>query len=137
MREPREGSSPEGAPTTTATPEAGDAAAPPARDIVFVHGPTPHGVQITRLREDRVESGELRPLQEGKPIIGEVVRLSPRKESERVFDVEVLARTTPAPEPAATADRKGPTRVANERFRQNWDVVFGPSIATRKGDLPS
>jgi len=107
--------------------------------MVFVHGQTPSGVQITRLREDRVEAGELRPLKEGQPISGEIVKLSQRPESERLFDVEVLAKVAskaaqPGEEPVR--DRKGPSRVSNERFRTNWDIVFGAS-SNKKSDLPS
>jgi hypothetical protein len=109
-------------------------------DVVFVHGATPGGVQITRLREDRVEAGELRPLKEGQPIAGELVKLSRREESERLFDVEVVANVGPKPAELPSAepprDRRGPTRVSNERFRTNWDVVFG-ARAQKKGDLPS
>jgi hypothetical protein len=108
-------------------------------DVVFVHGPTPSGVQITRLREDRVEAGELRPMKEGQPIAGEVVKLSRREESDRLFDVEVLAKVAskaPPPTDEPARDRKGPSRVSNERFRANWDIVFGAS-SRKKSDLPS
>lgn len=111
-------------------------AARTAEDVVYVHGQTETGVQITRLRDDRLESGELRPMKDGQPIIGEVVTLSPRKEHERLFDVQVLAK---GPKPNAKNDvaatnHKGPPRVTSESYRSNWDMIFATK---KKGELPS
>jgi hypothetical protein len=121
-------------------------AATPARaaaDVVFVHGPTPTGVQITRLRDERIETGELRPIKEGQSVLGELVKLSPRADNERLFDVEVLAKSPFAASATASAKsseaapagaRKGPPKVATERFRANWDDIFA---SRKKGELPS
>jgi hypothetical protein len=122
------------------SPERPDGGAAPAEkaaeDVVFVHGATEHGVQITRLRDQRVESGELRAIKDGQPIMGELVKLSPREESERLFNVEVIAKG-PMPTPEARA-HKGPARIASERFRSNWDAVFSPpKTGGGKGELPS
>jgi hypothetical protein len=77
---------------------------------------------VLRHREDRVEVGELRSVREGYPMAptGEVVRLKPRKEHGRLFDVEVLADLD---EPEAA--RSGPAQVATEAYRLGWDVTFG------------
>jgi hypothetical protein len=100
-------------------------APPPKQDIVFVHSPTESGdgLRIVRKRDDGIELGELRPVQEGKPIHGELVKLSPRKEHDRLFDVEVLV-----PRPAAQGAKAhaGPAMVANEAYRDNWESIFGP-----------
>ena len=147
MQEPPERAPRNDSPTSSGTSGTADAKSDAASsdaskkptDVVFVHGATPSGVQITRLREDRVEAGELRPLKEGQPIAGEIVKLSQRSESDRLFDVEVLAKVaSKAPRPAdeAVRDHKGPSRVSNERFRANWDIVFGAS-SKKKNDLPS
>jgi hypothetical protein len=102
-------------------------APPPKQDVVFVHGPTESGdgLRIIRKRDEGIELGELRPVQEGKPIHGEVVKLSPRKEHDRLFDVEVLV---PRAETQAGAPRghAGPALVANEAYRENWEAIFGP-----------
>lgn len=100
-------------------------------DVVLVGGPSDdgQGISILRLREDRVQAGELRAVVEGKPIVGELVKLSPRAEHARLFDVEVLA-TGPR---SATLDvgdtrglgHKGPARVASTSFRSGWDRIFG------------
>jgi hypothetical protein len=94
------------------------------RDVLFVGGKAETGGwQVLRRREDSLEIGEVRPAVEGKPIHGEVVRLSPRKESERLFDVEVLVpRDRPPPEPR---NGKGPAQVASDAYRTNWDAIFG------------
>ncbi len=114
-----------------------DAASPErTTDVVFVHGAPTEGVQITRLRDDRIESGELRPLREGRPIVGEVVKLAPRKESDRLFDVEVLAKGATPPAEPRDKGHKGPTRVTSSAFRDNWDTVFA-SGRSKKNELPS
>lgn len=130
---------PEDANSTETKP---DATSDRAEDVVFVHGPTEHGVQITRLRDEQLEAGELRPLKEGQPVVGEIVKLSQRQESDRLFDVEVLAKGPNVGGPSAPSPRapqqplghKGPPRVATDRFRSNWEQVFA---SRKKGDLPS
>ena len=110
----------------------------PARDVALLHSATPDGsgVNIVRLREDTVEVGALRPLEEGKPIQGEVVRLKPREEQPRVCDVEVMMpapdkqRSRPAAAVAGEArsgQRKGPAQVATDRYRANWDRIWQTS----------
>lgn len=88
------------------------------RDVVLLGGPTEsgEGIHVLRRRDDRIEVGECRPLKEGCPIQGEVVRLRQRSEHERLFDVEVVLEA-----PA----RGGPAQVATESYRKNWDAIFG------------
>jgi hypothetical protein len=92
-------------------------------DIALIHGRTEdgRGLKILRRRQDRIEAGAVMPLTPGKPIVGEVVRLEPRKESPLLCDVHV-EYAPPAESRPTTA---GPAQVATERYRQNWDVVFG------------
>jgi hypothetical protein len=101
-----------------------DSAAPP-RDVVFVHSPTVEGegFRVVRAREDRVEVGEIRPMKEGHPITGEVVRLKPRKDEERLFDVEVLLEKPASA--AAETSRTGPAQVATDAYRAGWNAIFG------------
>ncbi|MBL8741844.1 MAG: hypothetical protein JNK04_12140 [Myxococcales bacterium] len=103
-----------------------EAPSTPPRDVVFVRGPSEdgQGVSILRLREDRVETGELRAAKEGQPVHGELVRLEQRPEHERLYDVEVLAE---APKRPAAPARKGPAKVASEAYRDGWDQIFGKS----------
>jgi hypothetical protein len=112
--------------TKAEQPEAPAPEAPPAReDVVFVHSPTESGAgyRVIRKRDDAIEVGELRALQEGRPLHGDLVRLRPREDHERLFDVEVLME---APRGAADdAPRSGPAQVATDAYRTNWEAIFG------------
>lgn len=113
--------------------KADDADAEPSpgkpEDLALIHGVTPEGeVRILRKRKDRLEAGALRALKEGVPIAGEVVRLTPRPSFPLLCDVETLlaSPTEPAPSKDGLA-RKGPPKVSSDRYRDNWDRVWGPS----------
>lgn len=97
---------------------------PKNKDLLFVHSPSEEGdgLRVIRKRSDTLEFGELRTLEEGRPIHGEVVKLSPRTEHERLFDVEVLV---PQAEQKALAARSGPPQIATEAYRSNWESIFG------------
>lgn len=98
------------APVTKAASEA---------DVVLLGPPTADGagVHVLRARKERVELGELRALEEGRPIAGEVVSLAPRKDNPRVCDVKESY--------VPNAAHKGPARVATDAYRDGWDEVFG------------
>jgi hypothetical protein len=98
----------------------------PREDVVLVHGLTDDGkgYQVLRKRGDDLRFGAMRPLEEGKPIHGEVVRLKPREESVALYDVESQHA---APDTSADdADRTGPPKVTNARYRSGWDAIWGP-----------
>jgi hypothetical protein len=102
---------------------------PQSSDVALIHGVTPEGdLRILRKRNDRIELGGVRPLREGVPITGEVVRLTPRKECPLLCDVstELAAPRPPADvaEARSTDTRKGPAQVATDRYRDNWDQIF-------------
>jgi len=114
----------------------GDAPAAPessSSDVALIHGVTPDGgLQILRARENRLELGAVRPLREGTPITGEVVKLRPRENCPVVCDVEVqLAapqqahdrQVANAPEEASSV-RSGPAQVATDEYRKNWDAIW-------------
>jgi hypothetical protein len=93
------------------------------RDVVLLHGRTSdgEGIKAIRSREDRIETAELRPIVEGKPILsGEVVRLLPREESPLLWNVEVQHKT----EEESLPGRSGPPRVASESYRRHWSQIF-------------
>ena len=98
-------------------PEASEAT---PKDVVLVHGLTDDGkgLAVLRARNGELEAGACRPLEHGKPIHGEVVRLKPRKECPVLCDVE-----TALPAPAAR-ERSGPAQVATRAYRDNWDAIF-------------
>lgn len=98
------------------------------RDVALIHGVTEDGdLRVVRQREDRLEFGAVRPLREGVPITGEVVRLTPRKEFPLLCDVTTEFK---AAEPArdvaepSGVPHKGPARVASKSYRNNWDLIW-------------
>ena len=66
-----------------------DKSTPKSKDVALVYGRSEAGLHILRQREQRLEKGVIRPLEEGKPIEGEVVRLKQRVAGTPVYDVEV------------------------------------------------
>jgi hypothetical protein len=75
---------------------------------------------ILRRRGDQLELGTVRPLEEGKPISGEVVRLRPRPQAPFVCDVEVQFDGRPS----QPSQLSGPPQVASERYRRGWDAIY-------------
>jgi len=107
---------------------------PSSQDIALIHGVTADGgFQILRARGDRVELGEVRPLREGVPITGEVVKLRPREDCPVLCDVEVqlAAKEIPSdrqvPALEASHARTGPAQVATDEYRKNWDAIWSRS----------
>lgn len=113
----------------TKTPDAATATTPaPPVDVVVLGPPTADGggVHVLRARDEKIETGELRALQEGRPITGEVVTLEPRKENPRVCDVRsTFSPPSSVKGSAAAAPHKGPARVATQAYRDGWDEIFG------------
>ena len=96
---------------------------PVGKDLVVAAGPTADnkGAVVLRAREGRVEVGELRPLEDGKPITGELLRLRPTPKHPHVFQVEE-AIELPGTKPSATGR---PAQVASDRYRANWEAIYG------------
>ena len=118
-------------PEASPTPQLPETPKPKEPDVALVHGVTEDGggLAILRQREGRLEAGALRPLKEGVPIAGEVVKLRPRPEFPLLCDVDVevaAPKTSDVKSPARLeAPRKGPAQVASETYRDNWDTIFG------------
>jgi hypothetical protein len=115
---------------------------PEAEDVVLLHGPTDdgEGVRVIRSRTGRpLESGEVRAMKDGKPLMGaEVVSLKPRPGAPELCDVEVVAQPRADPKPAATKTEgrgvtHGPAQVASEAYRTSWERIFGGTTHERKG----
>ncbi len=98
----------------------------PKEDVLFVHSPAEagDGLRVIRKREDVIEIGEIRPVQEGRPLHGDLVKLKPRAEHDRLFDVEVMVSREELGEKASLG-HAGPAQVANAAYRANWDAIFG------------
>jgi hypothetical protein len=109
-------------------------------DVALLYAATDDGkgARVLRSRDGTLETGEVRPAIDGKPIQhGELLRLSPRADAPCVCDVEVLHATAPqAPsdnDEAVSAARGRPAQVASDDYRLNWDRIFGmPGRRTRR-----
>jgi hypothetical protein len=78
------------------------------------------GAKVLRARRGHVETGEVRPLREGKPLTaGEVVSLKKRDDSTALYDVKVEHVVEPA------RAGVGPAQVATKAYRESWERVFG------------
>lgn len=118
-----------------------------ARDIAVLHGPTEDGkgARLLRFRGDTVTAAEIRPAREGQPLgQSELVRLKPLHSELPVCEIEVLhapaaAEAEPDTEPEAASasasapTRSGPARVSTQRYRRNWNAVFGEKTGRERG----
>jgi len=98
------------------------------KDLALVFGPSADGKGFNVLRRragsPAVEAGTVRPLENGRAITGEVVRLEPRAEAPFLFDCETdeelsTARALPA---------AGPAQVATDEYRRGWDAIWGSRV---------
>ena len=85
---------------------------------MLVYGKSDDGksYDVLRQRGEAIEAGRVRPLDEGKPIHGEVVRLKAREDSPVLFDVEVHHDTR--------ASTGGPPKVASDQYRRGWESIW-------------
>jgi hypothetical protein len=109
---------------------------PPRNDVVLLGPPTADGtgVHVLRARDERIETGELRNLEEGRPVTGEIVTLAPRKDNPRVCDVKE-SYAPPKSYPPPPAKLKGPAQVATKEYRDNWDEVFKGTTPKKPSEL--
>jgi len=80
---------------------------------------------VLRRREDEIQVGTLRALEEGKPIHGEIVTLRRRADSAVLFDVETEHATTPARKPS------GPPKITTHQYRKGWDSIWSEKSGSR------
>lgn len=111
--------------------EAVPAPKPASQDVVLVTGPTDDGkgMNVLRAKDDTLQIGAMRPLEEGKPILGELVKLKPRTESPALFDVEThlpnpVQGKAKRSDPSARPTSAGPAQVATDTYRTGWDRIY-------------
>ena len=106
-------------------------------DVVLIQGVSETGdaMAVIRAREDRVEAGIVRPVKEGEPVQGELVRLRPRPEFPLLCDVDV---ELPSGTVNATGgsehktSHNGPAQVATSTYRDNWDAIWNKKSTGKK-----
>jgi hypothetical protein len=93
----------------------------PFKDVAAVCGKDERGLHILRRREEDgpIEAGIVQPLEEGKPISGEVISMRRREDVPFLFDV-----TTEVATPSAEST-SGPAQVATDSYRRGWDAIWG------------
>jgi len=103
-----------------------DDPAPREEDVLLLHSPTEdgEGIRVLRARENRLETGEVRAMKDGQPLVGgEIVKLAPREGAPQVCDVEVVQKIEPARD--GVRDSTKPAQVATRAYRDSWDRIFG------------
>lgn len=102
----------------------------PSDDVALICGRTDDGkgLHVIRKRGAGLEAGVVQPLEEGKPIHGELVTLRQRGQTP-VCDVEVHYDATPKPAaretPSVASETRGhPAQVASDNYRKNWDSIW-------------
>lgn len=91
---------------------------PSEDDVALLLGATEDAekLAILRRRGDDVQAAILSKAEEGKPIHGDLVKLSARDEP-LLYDVETVHETP-------KGGRSGPAQVATAAYRDGWDRVF-------------
>lgn len=94
-------------------------------DVVLVYGKSEsgQGYDVLRQRGDEVEAGRMQPLEQGKTIHGEVVRLAAREDSPLLFDVEV--------QHDARLSTGRPAKVASADYRRGWESIWAKKRTDR------
>jgi hypothetical protein len=104
-----------------------------ADDVILIHGfdPRRRELHVVRSRDGDIGLGIVRPVEEGRPIDGDIVRLKPRKDLPLLCDVEHVLSIPDTPTRPAPAGRShpGPARVSSEEYRRGWEQVFGRCAA--------
>lgn len=105
------------------------------KDVVMLHSQHDdgQGYNVLRVRDGSLEVGAIRNIREGAPIHGDVVSLTQRKENERLYNVETLVKASPPP----AAPRHGPAQVAIDKYRTNWEHIFGKPSSSSGNDAPN
>lgn len=90
------------------------------RDLLINH-PT-DSESVIRLKDNgEVSIGSLKPINEGEPIVGEIVSVHETPMSPYVHECETVFN------PEDYGVSAGPSKVSSQEYRKNWDAIFGKS----------
>jgi hypothetical protein len=101
----------------------------PLKDVAAICGKDDRGVHILRRRSDDgpIEAGIVQPLEEGKPITGEVISLEQREDLPFLFNVTTELAA------ASARESSGPAQVATDSYRRGWDAIWGRGTRSSNG----
>ena len=107
------------------------------QDWLLVHGidDDGKGVRVIRHRGDGLETGRLQPVEDGKPLTGDLVSLRRRPEFPLLFDVKVEVPSPIAVSKKVERDHEGPARASSDSYRRGWQAIWG-TYREDTGDLP-
>lgn len=90
--------------------------------VLPVHHDGHGNVRGFLIDEAGVHAGEFRKVEEGKPIMGDLLQVQPIPGSP-----VLMAEVTPMPgtRPVQDAPRSGPAMVNSPEFRAGWERIFG------------
>ena len=112
------------------------------KDIAIPLGQSENGnlvlarIQGTAEKPERIMLGELLPLEDGKPIMDEVIKLTPSEDRSHL-NVETLLED---PYKAQKEQARGATgsktfSFPSKRYQDNWDRIFGSGKKSKFSDL--
>ena len=73
-------------------------------------------VAVRHTADHQIRIGFVRPLQEGKPVHGEVFTVEPKDEEHGVYRVQTIVDTKSS---------SGPAKVNSPAFHDGWERTFG------------
>lgn len=93
-------------------------------DFAVLGPPADGGGQyvLRHLSDCSWQAGVLRPLEDGKPVHGEIVCLRPREDGGPGYAVESVNA-------GGKTSGSGPAMVNSKAFRDGWDGIFGKKVA--------
>lgn len=105
-------------------------------DVILIHGVDPQRreLHVVRSKGGEVGLGIVRPVEEGRPIDGDLVRLKPHKDMPLLCDVEEVLSVPKPPAPAGPP-HPGPACVSTDAYRRGWEQVFGPRADTDPAEV--
>ena len=106
--------------------EAGKSSEDDKRDVVMIArvDSTRNEIHVIKPVADGIEKAVLRPVEEGVPLMGDLVRLHPNPDFPMLAEIETVMRH-PDGKSRARRSSDGPPMVASEAYRRGWDAIFG------------
>ena len=96
-------------------------------DVVLVHGRDENGgLHVLRKKGEELSAGVLEPLQHGKPVRGDILKLKPREDAPFLADV--------VEEVAIGGGITKPAKVSTPKYKKGWDAIWGARAKAKRED---